>query len=107
MNSQFNNGEILAGDEKIVAALGYVLFFIPLIAKPGSSFARFHANQGLLLFILSIVGWFIAGILSIIGGLISMLTQVVVFVLFILGIINAVNGQRKALPVIGGIQILK
>src|ERR1035437_3247453 len=36
---------------KAMAILGYIFFVIPLAAAPKSKFARFHANQGLLLFI--------------------------------------------------------
>lgn len=39
---------------RIVAALGYLIFFLPLVLKPKSDFARFHANQGLV-FLLSFI----------------------------------------------------
>ena len=88
----------------LLAYLGF-LFLIPLLAAPNSSFARYHANQGLVLFILEAItsvisfipfGWIISGILGIFG-----------LVLTIIGIVNAANGQAKQLPLIGGITILK
>ena len=94
-------------DNKVMALLAYLgfLFLIPLLAAPNSSFARYHANQGLVLFILEAItsvisfipfGWIISGILGIFG-----------LVLTIIGIVNAANGQAKQLPLIGGITILK
>ncbi len=41
---------------KTIAGLAYVLFFLPLIACPDSKFGRFHANQALLLVLVSIAG---------------------------------------------------
>lgn len=94
-------------DNKVMALLAYLgfLFLIPLLAAPNSKFARYHANQGLVLFILEAItsvisfipfGWIISGILGIFG-----------LVLTIIGIVNAANGQAKQLPLIGGITILK
>lgn len=42
---------------KIMAALAYfgILFFLPLVTHPNSSFGKFHANQGLLLLITGLV----------------------------------------------------
>lgn len=94
-------------NNKVMALLAYLgfLFLIPLLAAPNSKFARYHANQGLVLFILEAItsvisiipfGWIIGGILGIFG-----------LVLTIIGIVNAANGQAKQLPLIGGITILK
>jgi uncharacterized membrane protein len=90
---------------KVMALLAYIIFFIPLIAAPNSKFAKYHANQGLVLFLLYIAiiilsNISILGFLEYIGGLF-------VLVLVILGIINAVNGKVKPLPLIGGITIIK
>jgi len=95
-------------DNKMIAALAYLLFFLPLVAIPNSAFGKFHANQGLILLLLSLaisvvggmipfIGWFI---IAPIGGLLCL-------VLFILGVINALNGTEKELPLIGTIRILK
>lgn len=92
----------------IYAALAYILFFIPLIVDKDSGYGKFHANQGLNLLLLGIavsvlgalipfIGWFI---ISPIGGLL-------VLVLAIMGIINALNGEEKELPVIGKYRLLK
>ncbi|EZH66357.1 hypothetical protein DH09_10515 [Bacillaceae bacterium JMAK1] len=87
--------------------VAYILFFIPLLAGKDSPFARYHANQGLLLLILGIIVA-ILGSIPIIGTfIIGPIGSLFVLALFILGIVNAVQKKRKPLPVIGGIQIIK
>ena len=39
---------------KVVAALAYIIFFLPLMVCPESPFGKFHANQGLVLLIVGI-----------------------------------------------------
>lgn len=96
------------GNDKIMGILAYIFFLIPLLAAKDSKFAMYHANQGLLLFILAIgvnvigtvipvLGWFILGPLG----------NLLVIGLAILGIINAANGEQKPLPVIGKYTLLK
>ena len=103
---------------KGMAALAYILFFLPLVACPESRFGRFHANQGLLILIGAIGGGIALAILSAILGLISYyllfissLLYVVLYVgltvLVVMGIISAVNGQAKPLPLVGHIKIIK
>ncbi len=95
-------------ENKLVAILGYILFFIPLLAAKDSAFARYHANQGLNLLLLCIAVNIIGYAIPFIGWLIILpIGSIVVFVFFILGIINAANGQMKPLPLIGGIEIIK
>ena len=107
-----------AQDNKVVAALAYIIFFIPLLAAKESKFARYHANQGLVLFIatvaLSIVYSILTSILYTISWRVGFAVTSILGVVFliptalaIIGIINAVNGKKKPLPIIGGIKILK
>lgn len=100
---------------KLMAVLAYIgiLVLIPIFAAKDSKFARFHANQGLVLMIVEIAISVIIGILSwipVVGVIISIIGGLVglcAFVLAIIGIINAVNGKAKELPLIGKIRILK
>ena len=99
-------------DNKVMAILAYlwILFLIPLFAAKESKFARFHANQGIILFIASIavgIASFILGLIPIVGAIIGWLLIICLFVFYILGIVNAVQGKAKELPFIGGIKILK
>ena len=103
------NNKVMA----LLASLGF-LFLVPLLAAPNSKFARYHANQGLVLFIFEAIAGVVTGIICvipvagwIIGGILSSAVGIFGLVLTILGIVNAVNGQAKQLPLIGGITILK
>ncbi len=91
---------------KLMGVLAYLswLVLIPIFAAPSSRFARFHANQGLIVAILGTV----LGLLSripVVGWIFGLL-GLIPFALSILGIVNVANGKAKELPVIGGIRIL-
>lgn len=99
-NSDYTKEDIQ--DNKVVAALSYLglLVLVPLLAKKDSPFCQFHAKQGLVL----LIAWVIIGIIAVIpilGWIISFLGSIFLFVLFIIGIINAFSGSVKELPVIG------
>lgn len=114
---QFDPADIQ--QNKVMAILSYIgiLVLVPIIGAKDSKFARYHANQGLLLLIASVaynlalrivnailfvISWrlgFISTILSVVG--------VVFLVLGIIGIVNAANGRAKELPVIGKYRLLK
>ena len=112
--SQFDPQDI--NDNKGMSVLAYIgiLFFIPLLACPNSRFARYHTNQGLVLFLLELaigvvtsIFTFIPVIGPIIGGLLSAVGGIFTLVLMIMGIINAAQGQAKELPLIGKFTLLK
>lgn len=101
-----------AEKNKLMAIVGYILpilFFIPLIneASKNSPFAKFHANQQLILLIAAIVVDIVGSIIPLIGWFIILpLGTVVIVVLAILGIVNASKGEIKPLPIIGGFKII-
>lgn len=112
--SQFDPQDI--NDNKGMSVLAYIgfLFLVPLLACPNSKFARYHTNQGLVLFLLEFALGVVTGILGIIpiagliiGGLLSAVGGIFTLVLMIMGIINAAQGQAKELPLIGKITLLK
>ena len=100
---------------KVFAVLAYIglLFLVPLLAAPDSKFARYHTNQGVVLFITVIVVSIVGAILGFIPflgciirlGLVAVWICLLVFM--ILGILNAANGRYKPLPLIGHFTILK
>lgn len=108
--SEFDPSDI--NNNKVFAILAYfgILFVVPLLAAPQSKFARYHANQGCVLFILAFA-WAIVTIIllfiPVLGGIISALGSLVVIALFVIGIINAANGKAKELPVIGQFKLIK
>lgn len=106
-------------NDKVYGVLAYIgiLFLVPLLAGK-SEFSRYHANQGIILFIaeiiLGIVIGISAGVLSllgivgvILGGILSGVLGLCIFILMIMGIVHAANGEMKPLPIIGGITIIK
>ena len=94
-------------NNKLMGILSYIgiLVLIPIFAAKDDSFVRYHANQGLVNFIVALV----AGVLTAIPivGIVAGLVGIVCFVFSILGIINVVKGEMKPLPFIGGIEIIK
>lgn len=92
---------------KTMAGLSYLLFFLPLITCPESRYAKFHANQALLLLITGIAGSMILSIIPVVGWMLLPFFGVGVFVLGIMGLVNGFGGKAKRLPLIGKSTILK
>lgn len=111
---------------KVMALLSYfgILVLVPILAAKESAFARFHANQGLVLFI-AMIGWIIAdsiltavlrailwrgiglwGLYSLCATLLN-LVYIAFAVWAVIGILNAWNGRAKELPLIGKYKLLK
>ena len=81
---------------KLLAAISYIgiLFLVPLLAAKDDAFARYHANQGLVLFIANIaaaIAGFILGFIPVIGIIVAWIIRIALFVLMILGIINKIS----------------
>lgn len=82
---------------KVAAGLAYILFFLPLIMAPNSQYAKFNANQALLI----VIGYFAAGIINIIpiiGNLISALSLAALGIFNIMGLVYGFTGKTKPLP---------
>jgi uncharacterized membrane protein len=94
-------------NNKTIAGLAYFIFFLPLLVSPQSKFARFHANQALLLLIVAIAGMIILGLIPVLGWILMPLYGLLIFILFVIGLINGFNGRAKRLPVFGKFDILK
>lgn len=94
-------------NNKVMAVLAYIgiLFLIPLFLAKDSKFARFHVNQGILNFIFG----FILGLLTNIPfiGFVFWILSIVPTIFMILGIVNAVKGRAKELPIIGKYTLIK
>lgn len=97
--------------EKTMSILAYFIFFIPLLVTPNSQFARYHANQGLILLLSNIAVGIVQSILSAIllwglWGILSIvfsLAYIAILVFGIMGIVNAVNQKMEPMPVIGSL----
>ena len=105
-------------ENKVFAFFSYLgfLFIIPLIARPDSRFCKFHVNQGIILCITeAIVGALCAALelAMVTAGLVTIIElmttalDILTACLAIYGIVNALTGKAKELPVIGKFRILK
>jgi len=115
-----------AEDNKVMAIIAYLLFFIPLLvgATKESDFVKFHTNQGSLVFLLFgalgviysilrrifatffLVKWTGLGIYGILMSFLGLI-WLIPAMLVILGIVNAATGKAKELPVIGRFRIFE
>lgn len=126
MEQQYAQEEVFTQEDiqqnKTMAILAYFIFFLPLLAAKNSRFARYHANQGLLVLLTYVALWILQSILTavlFVGmtygslgalGIISLLFTLLnlgVLALLIMGIINAAQGKAKPIPLLGGITIIK
>ena len=109
--NQANTTEAFSSDDieknKTIAGLAYLVFFLPLIAAPESSFGRFHANQGLLLLIVFMVGSIVFGAIPLIGWILMPLFNLALLAFGVMGLVNGLNGQAKELPLFGKFRIIK
>lgn len=118
----YQQGEYSSQDiqqSKLFAIFSYIgiLFIIPLLFCRNSRFARFHTNQGLILFIAEFLFNLSLRILHFVNRislihfswLISLLNvfSIVFLVLSIWGIINVCTGKAVKLPILGEIILLK
>ena len=92
---------------KVISAIAYLLFFLPLIAAPESKYGKFHANQGLLNLILAILGGIVLGLIPFLGWMLLPLFQLVILALDLYGAYNAYTGKAIEMPVYGHIEIIK
>ncbi|MBC3900222.1 hypothetical protein [Acetobacterium malicum] len=103
-----------AEEGKIMAIFAYIIFLIPLFAASDNQFARYHTNQGVVLFLawlaLTVAG-IIIGVIPVIGWILSTILFSAVPLAFvgfaIYGIINVIQLEAKPLPFIGGITLIK
>ena len=106
-----------AEKNKIFGILAYlgILCLVPVFAAKNSAFAQYHANQGLVLFIVELAVGIVLTILNSVLATIglSILSAILgiawlgVLALLVIGIINAAAGKCVPLPLIGGIKLLK
>lgn len=109
-DNEFENEDI--EQNKLVAAFSYFsfLFILYFIVCPKSKFAKFHANQGIILLITKSIVSLVIVLLEISIAYQNILDNICdgVFVLLMMyGLINALKGKAKRLPIIGKYNILK
>ena len=103
-----------ASNAKLYCILAYItpLWLIGLLVKPDNENpqVRFHVNQGILVTLLYVALGIISTILAVPLFFLFWLwpiLYILVAVINILGLINAIQGNDKRLPIIGNIDIIK
>ncbi len=91
---------------KGIAWLSYfgILVIIPILLQKENPYTKFHVKQGIVLLVTTII-WsivgFVLGFIPVIGFIVYLIGWLVIMVLTVIGIINAVQGNEKELPIIG------
>ena len=92
-----------------IAWLSYlgILVVVPILIAPDNEYVKFHVRQGIAILLLE-AGWiFLHIVMSFIpiikylAGILNIFVWIGFLVLSVMGIINAVQGEWKKLPVVG------
>ena len=111
-------------NNRLAAALCYIplVCLYPILFRTrASAYVRFHANQGLVLFLAEILFSFAVWLLDyflsplpVLGSLVQLslgivvwLLRLVFFVMTVVGVYRAYTGRAKQLPLIGKITLIK
>lgn len=86
----------------LMAVLAYlgILVLIPLLTTKDDSFVKYHVKQGLVLLVIWAVVWGV-GMSAYLFWHVTQLIHLGLVVLSIIGIVNAVRGEEKELPLVG------
>ena len=108
------NPNVAAKPDTLMCVLSYlgILALIPFLTKKDDDYIQFHAKQGLNLFIVCFIASFAVGFVSGLTGLsvlslVSSAISIFEIVLMIMGIVAATRGERKVLPLMDKIKIIK
>jgi uncharacterized membrane protein len=117
MNTENNNSgmgqETPAGSESpqsapdnktLMGVLAYIgpLVIISYLFAKDNPFVKFHIKQGLVLFVIEIVVWFLGMIVWMLWPILN-IVNLIVLILAIIGIVNVVKGREKMLPLVGSL----
>lgn len=98
------NPQQTSGPEKntLMAVLAYIgpLAIVSFLVAKDDPFVKYHVKQGFVLLTIEVALYFLSMVLPIIWPVIN-LAQLGVLILAIVGIINAVGGKEKELPLVG------
>ena len=100
-------------NKKVTGIVSYITIIGWIVAylagdKEG---AKFHLNQALVINLATMINNLILGtilgLIPFIGPIVSWVISIILFVLWILGLVAAVKEEDKAVPFLGQIKILK
>ncbi|WP_312697845.1 DUF4870 domain-containing protein [Sphingobacterium mizutaii] len=97
--------EVKNQDNKGIGIISYLTWIGLLLAfilnrEKNDPFVKFHIRQNLGLFVLGLV----AGVLHYIpavGGIVAYVAFTALFIFWVIGLIAAINGKEKEVPIIG------
>ncbi len=100
-----SGGNNVVNDGKNIAIIAYLTIIGLIIAfvlnnEKRNDYATFHIRQSLGIFLTFFIGGIIRYI-PFIGWILSIVILLLVVVLWIVGIINAANGNKKPVPLLG------
>ncbi len=104
VNDMFTQEDIDANKAIGAVATIPLLFWIPLVAAKDSAFAKFYANQGLLVLLYSLAVSVVTAVLAFIpfiGGLLGSLLGLTVTAVFLYLLISALQGKARRFPIFG------
>jgi len=99
MKEEQKNNLETTNDDNIISAIGYIwlLFLVPLLLKKGNKYCEFHAKQGMVLFIASII-LMVIGVVPILGWIIAFFGWIAIIIFALLGFVNALQGKEWEMP---------
>lgn len=107
VTSRYDAADIAAN--KGVAALACVpiLFWLPLVCCSGSRFARFYANNGLMLLLVGVVGGTVLGWVPLVGNFLRGVLELLLFVVIVYELVMAAQGYAKKIPLLSDAVLIK
>ena len=91
---------------RVFAAIGYILFFIPLTMFPDCEFVRYHANQSLLNMILLLMVATTVSFIPVAGVYLCVILTLTCLVNSVRGIWLSLHFRAAPIPIIGRIRII-
>lgn len=87
---------------KLMGVLAYMgpLVIIPYLVAREDSFVKFHIEQGLVLFIISLLVWFASSLTWFLMPIWAIVNFVILVLAFI-GILNVLKDEKKEIPFVG------
>jgi fumarate reductase subunit D len=102
MEQEKQSGAVTASaEEKVYSVLSYfgVLCLVSILIMRDNEYVRFHAKQGLVLFIVETL-FSIVTILPVLGFVVFGIVMIICAILSIIGMIQAYMGNKWEIPVI-------
>ncbi|MFD2916594.1 DUF4870 domain-containing protein [Psychroserpens luteus] len=103
--SSIENNTVTTNEGKNIAIIAYITLIGLIIAfvmnnDKKNEFAKYHIKQSLGLALTGLALGMI-GMIPILGWIINILGIFVLLYMWIMGLINAINGQEKPVPILG------